>query len=208
MLKVGLTGGIGCGKSTAVNALQQRGAAVIDADQIARDVLKAGSTGLQAVVQQFGKSILQANGELDRAKLKSIVFAPGAEGSKALAALEQITHPKIRAQIQTTMQTISAESDAPYLLVDIPLLVEKNYPPLFDRIVVVDCTEAQQIQRVSARDQLPETTIKKIMAQQATRQQRLDAATDVLDNSGDIDHLMTQVEQLHQQFERLSKMQL
>lgn len=207
MLKVGLTGGIGCGKSTAIDAFITLGVKIIDADQIARDIVQKGTDGLAEIAKQFGDNILLDNGELDRARLKKIIFAETKAGKKALSDLEKITHPKIRAEIESQISQASAEKSAenPYIIVDIPLLVEKNYQSMFDRIVVVDCTEEQQIKRVHKRDELDESIIKKIIQQQATREQRKKAATDILDNSKDIDNLLSQVNCLHQQFVSLSQ---
>jgi len=205
LLKVGLTGGIGCGKSTAVESFRELGALIIDADQIARDIVEPGTKALSQIAKRFGDDILLANGGLDRSKLKSIIFAPTKEAEQALANLEKITHPIIREEIESRMVWATRQKiDNPYLIIDIPLLVEKNYEPLFDRIVVVDCMVEQQIARVSKRDKMPEETILKIIEQQATREQREAAATDVLDNSSNLESLLEQVKRLHQKFERLS----
>lgn len=206
MLKVGLTGGIGCGKSTAVKSFRALGGFIIDADQVARDIVEPGTKALGEIAQLFGNDILLDNGALDRNKLKHIIFAPTKEAQQALANLEKITHPIIREEIESRMTwAITQGLENPYLVIDIPLLVEKNYEPLFDRIVVVDCTIEQQVERVSNRDGMGEETILKIIEQQATREQRQDVATDILDNSGDIDNLLSQVKTLHDKFERLSQ---
>jgi len=208
MLKVGLTGGIGSGKSTAVNAFRELGVAIVDADKIAREVLKPQSEGHQEIVAEFGQDVLQENGELNRAKLKEIVFEESDAGTKALEQLEQITHPKIKKMIHAQMEKVSQSPDHPYLLVDIPLLVEKNYQTLFDRIVVVDCSVEQQIERVQERDDLDLNTITKIIEQQATRQERKENATDILDNSQDVEYLLNQIKKLHKKFVSLSSVYL
>lgn len=205
MLKVGLTGGIGCGKSTAVNEFRRLGALIIDADQVAREIVEPGTKALSEIAQLFGDDILLADGALDRGKLKHIIFAPTKEAETALANLEKITHPIIREEIESRMQWASTQKlEHPYLIIDIPLLVEKEYESMFDRIVVVDCLVEQQVQRVSQRDGMDKETILKIIEQQATREQRKEAATDILDNSSDIENLLSEVKLLHQKFERLS----
>ena len=205
MLKVGLTGGIGCGKSTAVDEFRNLGAMIIDADQVARDIVEPGTKALTEIAELFGADILLENGALNRSRLKNIIFAPTKEAEQALANLEKITHPIISEEIKSRMNWAdSQKANFPYLLIDIPLLVEKEYETLFDRIVVVDCSEEQQINRVKNRDGMDQETILKIIEQQATREQRQEVATDILDNSGDVDSLLSQVKKLHQKFERLS----
>ena len=193
MLKIGLTGGIGCGKSTAVDAFRALGADIIDADKISKDLVKTGNPVLAEIVRVFDKSILLPNGDLNRDKLKEIVFSD----AQALQKLEVIIHPEIRAEIN---HQIAVLSDSAYVIVDIPLLLEKNYSELFDRIVVVDCLPEQQIKRVIQRDELDVVTIKSIIKTQVSRETRLIAATDVLDNSGNINTLKDQVENLHKDF--------
>ena len=193
MLKIGLTGGIGCGKSTAVDAFRALGADIIDADKISKDLVKTGNPVLAEIVRVFDKSILLPNGDLNRDKLKEIVFSD----AQALQKLEVIIHPEIRAEIN---HQIAVLSDSAYVIVDIPLLLEKNYSELFDRIVIVDCLPEQQIKRVIQRDELDVVTIKSIIKTQVSRETRLIAATDVLDNSGNINTLKDQVKNLHKDF--------
>ncbi len=205
MLKVGLTGGIGCGKSSAVDAFRDLGAMIIDADQVARDIVEPGTKALTEIADLFGDDILLENGALDRARLKRIIFSPTKEAEQALANLEKITHPIISDEIKSRMDWADTQkSDFSYLLIDIPLLVEKEYESLFDRIVVVDCLAEQQIERVKNRDGMDEETILKIIEQQATREQRQEVATDILDNSQNVEHLLSQVKRLHQYFVSLS----
>jgi len=193
LLKIGLTGGIGCGKSTAVNAFRALGASIIDADQIAKDLVKAGSPALAAIARNFGDGILLSNGELNRAKLKEIVFSD----AHALDQLEAIIHPGVRAKINKQLIALAQQ---PYVIVDIPLLLEKNYNHLFDRIIVVDCLPEQQIARVLQRDEIDETTLNAILKKQLNRETRLKHATDILDNSGDLQSLNNQVKKLHKKF--------
>ncbi len=191
MLKVGLTGGIGSGKSTVAKSLQAKGITLVDADQIAREVVAPGEAALLSIKETFGPEIILENGSLNRSALKQRIFSDPA----AKKQLEDILHPSIRQRI---LQRLDEATDTPYVVADIPLLVENNYPQYFDRVIVVDCTEAQQIARVKSRDNMPDKQIKSIMQSQASRQQRLEAATDVVDNTGDLASLKTQVEKLHE----------
>ena len=201
-LKIGLTGGIGCGKSTAVDAFRVLGISIIDADQIAKEIVQPGEVALSEIVEAFGKEILLENGALDRSRLKAAVFQDSSEGPKALERLEKILHPRIRLEIEKQLSILTAQ---PYVIVDIPLLVEKNYEEMFDRIVVVDCLPEQQIARVRQRDSLSESEIQKIMLTQSSRDERKKAASDILDNSGDKKSLLKQIKNLHTKFLRLSK---
>lgn len=193
MLKVGLTGGIGCGKSTAVDAFRVLGVPIVDADKIAKDIVKPGQQALKEIVKTFGDEILLDSGELDRALLKQKIFSD----SKTLEKLEVILHPKIREEIKRQISTFNAE---PYVIVDIPLLVEKKYQEMFDRVIVVDCFSHQQIERVNLRDNMTEADIKTIVNTQAKRKERLAFATDVLDNTDDVDTLRAQIKNLHKKF--------
>ena len=197
MLKVGLTGGIGSGKSTAVDAFRVLGIPIIDADQIAKDIVKKGQPALTEITKIFSPEILLKSGELNREKLKQLVFSK----SELLTALEAILHPHIKATILQQIKIIeSSAKKSAYVIVDIPLLVEKNYQNIFDTIIVVDCSTKQQIERVKKRDSLNETSIKNIMQKQADRTQRKEAASHILDNSKSIENLKQQVNQLHQHF--------
>lgn len=191
MFKVGLTGGIGSGKSTVAKTLQSKGVILIDADQIAREVVAPGEAALIKITEIFGSTILLQDGSLNRGELKQRIFSDPA----AKKQLENILHPSIRQRI---LKRIDEATDTPYVLADIPLLVENNYVDYFDRVVVVDCTEEQQIERVRSRDELSEAQIKRIMQSQASRQTRLAAATDIVDNTGDLASLQSQMEKLHE----------
>ena len=191
MLKVGLTGGIGSGKSTVAKALQEKGVTLVDADKIAREVVQPGELALQEIAEAFGSKILLADGNLDRAALKQRIFSD----PLAKTQLEGILHPRIRQRI---LERVEEATDTPYVVADIPLLVENNYPQYFDRVIVVDCPEETQIARVQARDEMSEAQILNIMASQATRKDRNAAATDIIDNSGDLASLKMQIEKLHE----------
>lgn len=194
---VGLTGGIGCGKTTISNEFKRLGITIIDADEIARDVVAPGSEGLEAIIKQFGPEIVQSDGYLNRAKLRSIVFA---EPEKT-QWLNDLLHPKIRAQM---LNELSA-SVSSYTILSVPLLLENGMQTLCNRILVVDILPEQQLQRVLARDQSEPATIKKIMTAQIDRKKRLSLADDIIDNSGQPSESMEQVQKLHQIYTKLTK---
>jgi len=198
MLKVGLTGGIGCGKSTAVDAFRVLGIPIIDADQISKEMVKQGSEALDEISKILGSDLLLKNGELNRPLLKQKIFS----NPQTLEQLEAILHPRIKAEIDSQISAINDSND--YIIVDIPLLVEKNYQDMFDQIIVVDCLPEQQIQRVSLRDGLSDSDIERIMKNQATRTERNKAATEILDNTGDKEILLSQINRLHKTLVALS----
>ncbi len=205
MLKVGLTGGIGCGKSTAVGFFQKYGVPVIDADHIAKTLVEPGQPALEEIANCFGDAYIQSDGQLNRALLKAKVFSD----KFLLNQLEAILHPRIRRAIHLQMNTfLSGESIAKehgYIIVDVPLLVEKGYQDLFDEIVVVDCTVQQQVQRVLMRDDMNERSVRAIINKQATRKERLEIATETLDNSGSIFTLEQQVKAIHIKYANLGQ---
>jgi dephospho-CoA kinase len=193
MVKVGLTGGIGCGKSTAVSYFTQLGIPVIDADKIAKALLAPEQPALQSIAALFGADFLPKDGSLHREKLKKEVFS----NPESLQKLEAITHPQVRNAIIQQLNVLNQQADVSYAVVDIPLLIEKGYCSLFDHIVIVDCLPQQQIERVSQRDKIDQSIIQSIMQVQASRTERLNKATDVLNNTGDVDQLYSQVITLH-----------
>lgn len=194
---VGLTGGIGCGKTTISNEFKRLGITIIDADEIARDVVAPGSEGLEAIIKQFGPEIVQSDGYLNRAKLRSIVFAePG-----KTQWLNDLLHPKIRAQMHAELSA----SVSSYTILSVPLLIENGMQTLCNRILVVDILPEQQLQRVLARDQSEPATIKKIMTAQIDRKKRLSLADDIIDNSGQPSESIEQVQKLHQIYTKLTK---
>lgn len=201
MLKVGLTGGIGCGKSSAVAVFRDYGIPVIDADQIAHEVVEPGEPALQQIVEQFGSDVLDDMGRLDRAAIRQRVFADQA----TLQQLEAIVHPVIRQTIIERMDELTAQQqDKPYILIDVPLLFEKDYQSMFERVIAVDCLPEQQIARVSQRDGSPEETIKGIMDKQVSRETRLHRATDVIENTTTLSDLQRQVIELHNKFSAMT----
>ena len=198
MLKIGLTGGIGSGKSTATRFFSELQVPVIDADVIAHQLSQPNQAAFQEIVKQFGKEVLHADGSLNRDKLRQRIFADPAQKQ----CLETLLHPLIYAEIAAQTQQLNAA----YCLVSIPLLVETRAlnPIAFQRIIVVDCPLELQIQRVKARSHLTEADIHRILATQASREQRLSYANVVLDNSKTLTHLAEQVKKLHNSFLSLS----
>jgi dephospho-CoA kinase len=192
MLIIGLTGGVGCGKSAVAKLFRERGAPIIDADVITRELVARGSPVLPQITEAFGAGVLQPDGELHRRALRRIVF----ERPEARRRLEAILHPRVRAEIVARVQRLSA----PYCVVVIPLLVESRMTDLVDRVLVVDCDEAQQIARVSARDHCSEDEVRSIIATQAARETRLAAANDVLLNAGELPDLAAGVRRLHERY--------
>ena len=195
---------MGCGKSTAVDAFRVLGAPIIDADQISKELVKPGQEAFEAIIVQFGDEFLLEKGKneseqkagLNRALLKEKVFAD----ASLLKQLENILHPRIKAEIKKQIALLAADGKQPYVVVDVPLLFEKGYEDMFDRIIVVDCLPEQQVKRVVQRDALDKQTIKRIMRKQSSRNDRLKNATDILDNSKNKDHLVAQIKRLHSKF--------
>lgn len=194
MIKIGLTGGIGCGKSVVLALFEQYGVSIIDADKEAKQLMAKGGAMLQIVIDHFGKQYLLDSGELDRKKLRHFVFS----NKQSLQQLEAITHPIIRRHLLALMDDVDKSS--PYLMVDIPLLFEKGYQSLFDITIVVDCTLDQQYARVIKRDEVNYEHIQAVMNQQLSRDERLERADFIIDNSQDMQHLEREVEYFHQQF--------
>ncbi|MBT9614340.1 MAG: dephospho-CoA kinase [Burkholderiales bacterium] len=193
VFNVGLTGGIGCGKSTVAHLFAELGAAIIDTDAISHALTQPGAAGLHAIIDRFGPSYLQSNGMLDRGKLRTLIFSDPATKQ----ALESILHPLIYAEVLAAMPACQA----PYTVIIVPLLFEtKNYLPLIQRNLVVDCAEATQIARTMARNGLPETTVRDIMAHQLTRAARLARADDIINNENGLETLYAQVATLHAQY--------
>jgi len=194
---VGLTGGIGSGKSAAAACFAAQGIAVVDTDAIAHELTAAGGAAMPALLAEFGPEVAAPDGALDRARMRRLVFAePAARGR-----LEAILHPLIRELSAARCR----DAVSPYVILAVPLLVETGaYRDRCHRIVVVDCPESLQISRVMARNGLSEAEIRAIMAAQASRDQRLAVADDVLNNDGDLHHLESQVADLHRKYLRLS----
>jgi len=203
MYRIGLTGGIGSGKSQVADLLQAWGAAVIDTDQIARALTAAQGAALPQLRAAFGPRIFSASGELDRAALRERVFADAAQRLR----LEAILHPMIEQETQRQTQRIVAQQDSRYLVYVVPLLVESGrWRDRVERICVVDCDPPTQIARVQARSQLSIATIQRIMAAQASRATRLALADDVIHNDAatTLAQLQARARSLHDQWCTLS----
>lgn len=188
MLSVGLTGGIGAGKSEVSRLLVSYGAVLIDADKIAREVVEPGTPGLAAVVDAFGPEILTADGTLDRPKLGSIVFSD----ADSLARLNAIVHPLVGARSRELERAAEADADA-VVVHDVPLLTENKLAELYDVVVVVDASPKTQLDRLVRQRGMPESEARSRMAAQATREQRLAIADLVIDNDGPLEDLEPQV---------------
>ena len=189
MFKVGLTGGIGSGKSRVAELLAGLGAGVIDTDLIARELTEPGTPTLARIAADFGPEVLYPDGTLNRATLRDRVFRDRA----ARIRLESILHPRIR----NLMLERTAKLHTPYAVLVVPLLFETGQESLMDRVLVVDCPEETQIERVQRRSQLGPADMARILASQVSRAERLARADDVIDNSGELAALAPQVECLH-----------
>lgn len=195
---VALTGGLAAGKSAVAAVFARLGAAVIDTDAIARELTGPGGAALPAIVAAFGPDCLNAAGALDRVAMRARVF----QDAQARRRLEAILHPMIRERVREWLAAVQA----PYAVVVVPLLLEAwaDYRPLVDRVLVVDCEAAAQLKRVMARDGIAADLARRMLAAQATRQQRLALADDVIDNRGDLEALARQVEALHGRYLKLA----
>jgi len=198
-LVIALTGGIGSGKSSVANILAELGAAVIDTDEIAHDLTAAGQPGARAIAQEFGAGYLDAGGALDRKRMRELVFSDAAAKQK----LETLLHPMIRAEVADRIARVTAvtSSRPPYIVLVVPLLIETGaYRKLAQRVLVVDSDEQQQVARVVRRSQLTPADVAAIMANQASREERLRHADDIVRNDGDLATLRASVEALHQKY--------
>lgn len=197
MLVVGLTGGIGSGKTTVADCFAALGVPLIDADAIARELVEPGSPVLSEIVDCFGPDVLNPSGDLDRLRLRHRVFTDPGERRR----LEAILHPRIRAEMARRIRELNAR----YCIVSIPLMVETAQTDLVDRVLVVDCPPELQRERIARRDGWPEEEIDGALRAQATRAQRLRAADDVIVNDGDLDTLRDTVATLHRRYLELSR---
>lgn len=194
---VGLTGGIGSGKSTVADLFVARGAALVDTDAIAHELTGPGGAAMAEISAVFGPEIVNPAGGLDRAAMRERVFADPAARQK----LEAILHPMIR---QISAERCKA-ADAPYVILAVPLLVESGtYRERCQRIVVVDCPESRQVERVMARNRMTAAEVEAIMATQASREERLAVADDVIVNDAGVDSLFSQVDALNSKYLKLS----
>jgi dephospho-CoA kinase len=187
---IGLTGGIGSGKTTVANMFAERGASIVDTDVIAHSLTAPGGPAMPAIIAEFGPEFADATGALDRARMRQLVFADA--GAKA--RLEAILHPRIR----DGALAAGAAATGSYVIYAVPLLVESGtWRSRVARVLVIDCREEVQIARVMARNNLPESQVLAIMAAQASRAQRLAAADDIIENNDGIAALGPQIDRLH-----------
>jgi dephospho-CoA kinase len=190
---IGLTGGIGSGKSSAAKIFQEFGAAVIDTDEISRELTGTGGAALAMIREQFGANYLAADGSMDRAAMRRLIF----EDPAAKKKLEAILHPMIRSTVRARI----ARTRTPYVLVAVPLLLETGaYKDFISRVLVVDCNEALQVERTMRRSKITADEVRAIMAAQLPRQERLARADDVLRNDSDMAALRDQIAALHARY--------
>lgn len=192
MWVLGVTGGIGSGKTTVTDCFARLGITIVDADVIARHIMDPGSPALAAVITRYGQQVLLDNGQLNRAWLRERIFQDAAEKQW----LNALTHPLIRSQINAQLQ----QADAAYVILSAPLLIENKLTKLCDRVLVVDVPEALQISRTQARDDVSAAQVENIMQSQCSRKERLAQADDVIVNDGSLADLEHQVFTLHQDY--------
>ncbi|WP_163935514.1 dephospho-CoA kinase [Paraferrimonas sp. SM1919] len=195
-LFIGLTGGIGSGKSTVAQLFRSLGVTVIDADQVAREVVAKGSPGLKAIASHFGEVVIN-NGELDRTRLRDIIF----NDAQQRTWLNNLLHPMIRHSMLVQAQASSSN----YVIFEVPLLFENGFSQITQINIVVDCDEQTQLHRATLRDGSTDEQIQKIINTQMPRQQKLELADDVIYNNKDLPHLEQQVWQLHSKYMQLSQ---
>lgn len=200
MLVVALTGGIGSGKSAVSGHLESLGVPVIDADKLAHRMVEPGSSALQEIRATFGDDLIDSEGKLNRTALREIVFDNPAQRKR----LEMILHPRIRKAMEDWLE----QQTAPYAVLVIPLLFEAGQSSLADRVLVVDCDPARQIERVAERDGLSETQIRQILDAQVDRETRLRGADDVIENNSSPQALIAATEAMHRRYLKLAAREL
>ncbi|MEH6530168.1 MAG: dephospho-CoA kinase [Photobacterium frigidiphilum] len=193
---IGLTGGIGSGKTTVANLFGDYGIDIIDADIIAREVVEPNTTGLNAIVDKLGADILLTDGTLDRSKLRNAIF----NQQQLKDWLNGLLHPLIREKMLSNI----SKATSPYCLLVVPLMVENNLQTMTHRLLVVDVDESVQIKRTQARDNVAPEHVKKILMAQASRQNRNAAADDIISNNGNSAELKNKVAELHQEYIKMS----
>jgi len=196
MLRIALTGGIGSGKSAVTDHLRALGATVLDADEFSHQVTAKGGEALERIGEAFGSGVLNPDGSLNRAALRQLIFAD----ATARAQLEAILHPDIRQRMRET----AAQTDAPYCVFSIPLLIETGRTKEFDRVLVVEAPASMRRERTAQRSNLDRKQIDAIIAAQASDKERRQAADDLIVNDGSLDALGTKVKELHQQYLELA----
>jgi len=196
-LKVGLTGGIGSGKTTVADLFARLSVPIIEADEISREVVKTGEPAYEKIIKLFGNDIINEDGELRRDYLRKLIF----NDMELKKQLESIIHPDVRKRINDCIKRVTH----PYCIISIPLLFESGLQNTVDRILVIDTSEALQISRASKRDHVEPDDIRKIIQNQISRNDRLVQADDVIVNNEDIEQLVSQVEKLNSKYLKLAK---
>lgn len=195
---IGLTGGIGSGKSTVAEMFAALGVPVIDTDVIARELTQAGGAAMPAISAEFGDELIEPSGAMDRVRMRMRILSD----AHARGRLEAILHPMIQAEARRRLAGLSSSG---YALLVVPLLVESgSYHDMVDRVLVVDCEESMQMTRTCSRDGRSEAEVGAIMSLQATRRARLDRADDVLNNTGDLPVLRSAVAELHRKYQKMA----
>ena len=197
MLVVGLTGGIGSGKSTVASIFEEFGVEVIDADRLAREVVEPGTTALRKIAERFGNELIDSDGKLKRSKLREIVFDDPIQKTW----IEKLLHPLVTELVKSRLLSCASE----YCILASPLLLETEQHQIVDRVLVVDVSEQAQLQRTLQRDESNESLIKSIIASQLSRNDRLQRADDIIDNENDIGDLRTKVAGVHKQYMELAR---
>ena len=197
MLIIGLTGGIGSGKSTAAEIFAELGVPVIDTDIIAHELTRPGQPAVEEIAARLGRDVLSVNGDLDRDRLRRLVF----QDPQKRLQLEQILHPRILDEVDRRIHQLNA----PYCIVVIPLLFEKNLQARVDRTLVIDCPESLQRERVLQRPEMDPTQVDAILRSQLTREARRERADDIVTNTTDLDTLRQQILGLHAQYSALNR---
>ena len=198
-LVIALTGGIGSGKSSVADILSELGAAVIDTDAIAHELTAAGQPGARRIAEAFGDEYLDTTGALDRKRMRELVFSD----ASAKQRLESLLHPMIRAEVKARIESVAKKprNEVPYIVIVVPLLIETGaYRELAQHVLVVDCDEQLQIARVMRRSGLTPAAVEAIMANQASREERLRHADDIVRNDGDLQTLRATVAAVHQKY--------
>lgn len=196
MLVIGLTGGIGSGKSAVARLFAERGVPIIDADVIARDLSNPDKPAFARIVKHFGNEIVLPDGSLNRARLRQLIFSHPEDR----LWLERLLHPQIREQMEEQVASLKA----PYCIAVVPLLLEVEFYSFINRILVVDTPEEEQIRRVMQRDKIERTAVEAILHSQASREARRQRAHEVISNEGRIEDLIPQVEKLHEMYMKMS----
>lgn len=207
MFVVGLTGGIGSGKSAAATIFAKLGVTVVNADNVAREIVEPGSEALKAIAQHFGQTILLDDGSLDRAALRKKIFSDAESSQTAKQWLENLTHPLIRQRIMEHLNKNKSKSEADYRILESPLLMETNQHKLVDRLLLIDIPQSLQIERTMARDHNTKEQVDAIIAAQMSREDKQLLANDKIENIGTLAELEKKVLAIHAQYQQLASKQ-